>query len=86
MMADVTPGCPTTNATARWMSDTPASAATLTSSSTAASLAALPGSDGSNRCGIRCARSVLMSTLDAPLIRPVSQPPLSGLHAITPMP
>ena len=56
------------------------------SSSTAASLAAFPGSVGSKRCGSRRARPVVMSTSVSLRKRPVSQPPASGLQTMTPMP
>ena len=44
MIVEVTAGCAAANATARCVSDMPASAATLISSSTSSSLRALPGS------------------------------------------
>jgi hypothetical protein len=86
MIADVTAGCVVTKASARWVSEQPASAAILMSSSTAASLASFPGRDGSKRCGSRRARPVVMSTPTSRRMRPVSQPPESGLQAMTPMP
>ncbi len=69
-----------------WIREHPASAAILISSSTAASLATFPGSDGSKRCGMRWARPLVMSTSAARRKRPVSQPPASGLQTMTPMP
>ena len=86
MMAAVTSGCATTNASARCASEQPTSPATCISDSTTSSLPALPGRDGSYRCGSLAGRPVVMSTSWPFRYLPVSHPPPSGLQAITPIP
>src|SRR3954451_478831 len=57
MIAEVTAGCSSTNASARWTRETPASSARSVRASTASSLRAFSGKDGSCRPGCRSARS-----------------------------
>jgi hypothetical protein len=57
MIADVTAACASVNAIAMWVIEMPASAATLTSSSTRSSLRWFSGLDSSNCDAIPCPRS-----------------------------
>jgi len=85
MIAAVTAGWRITNASARWMSEMPDSSASRARASAASSLAWLTGSERSYRCGIIAERRELNSS-EPFRQRPESQPPASGLQAITPIP
>ena len=88
MIVEVTPGCSSVHARARWGSDMPASPASFSSSSTRSSLRALPGSLGSNRSGMRRARPLVNGGLVAVAAVLPAQPaavqraPHDGAHAV----
>src|ERR1041385_2348226 len=92
MMAEVTAGWASTNAFAMWVSDRPALSATAARFSTASSLRWFSGSDTSNRAATALVPGRHLAIRESEggawsrRYFPVSHPPASGLHAITPMP
>ena len=84
MIVDVTAGCSRLHAIARWVIEMPESAATFSICSTASNLRWLCFFSGAENMPIA---PRLPSGHACPrLYLPVSHPPLSGLHTITPMP
>jgi len=84
MIGAVIAGCCITKPMARWMSDVPASSASSANCSTASSLAAFSGllvSYALGRTSSDGCPGVSLTLRDFPL----SQPPASGLHGMTPM-
>ena len=87
MIVDVTAGCSNVQARARWGSVMPRLAGQLLQLVDEVELAGLAGCVGSKRAGMRRARPVVnVSASDVRRYLPLSQPPLSGLHTMTPMP